>query len=169
MFPRTSAALFQIWKRKFILHKSSADLIQIQCVVGSCSCWPLSSVKTTQTQFICTHYLVVHTLWLTRDLKASVRCSARPSFTFTTSSSFIAFQNAPSIYYTRAGLQKALMRMLNRTWYLSAVVPSRGALTPTSWLSRARCSSLTQAPWSSVIPPRHLRCSCTASLWHNLH
>lgn len=40
------------------------------------------------------------------------------------------------------------MRMLNRAWYLSAVVPSHCETTPTSWLSRARCSSLT---WGSLI------------------
>lgn len=40
---------------------------------------------------------------------------------------------------------------------------------PQRQLSRAACSFLTAPPWSPVIPSRHLCCSCTTSLWHNLH
>lgn len=50
-------------------------------------------------------------------------------------------------------LQHALMRVPDWTWYLSAVVLSR---LPQRQLSRAPCSSLTAAPWSPVIPSRHL-------------
>lgn len=78
--------------------------------------------------------------------------------------------NTPSTHYTRAHSQKASVRMLNQPRYLSAVVPSRSEPTPTSWLSRARCFFFDgRAPWSPVIPPRHLRRSCTASLWHGIH
>lgn len=43
-----------------------------------------------------------------------------------------------------------------------------------NWLPQAGCQGQgvllwRRAPWSPVIPPRHLCRSCTASLWHGLH
>lgn len=45
-------------------------------------------------------------------------------------------------HYPRAHSQEALVLMVNWAWYLSATAPSCSEPTPTSWLSRARCSSL---------------------------
>lgn len=59
-----------------------------------------------------------------------------------------------------------LIRMLNWAWYLSVVVLSCGEPTPTSWLSRARCS-LTGSSLISCDPSQatSLQLHCFIMTW----